>query len=175
MAVDETNAGHSRKVAVERPNFCAVVGGNRCNQKVGETKTLACCPRNVQPVVNACPRLIPWKEDRKCREDATEVRIVTIGSSAQNLNANGSREDNFAGVEESRKMLRRGALTRAQRFDPNGRVDEDHDDGRRRDLGRSISRLMCPIIALSSSMRFRRTTSCSESTTASVSDSAPSR
>src|SRR3954451_19221473 len=72
MAVDETNAGHSRKVAVERPNLCAVVGGNRCNQKVGETKPLPCRPGEVQPVLDACPRLILWKENRKCREDATE-------------------------------------------------------------------------------------------------------
>jgi hypothetical protein len=99
MDADEPDAAHSRKVAVERPNLCVVVGGNRCDQKVSETETLTCRTSEVKPIIEARPRLIRWKENRKRREYATEARIVTIGRAAQNLDANWSRKRNVAGVE----------------------------------------------------------------------------
>ncbi len=70
-------------------------------------------------------------------------------------------------------MNRGRALDRAQCFDPDRCIDEDHKRGRRRDLGRSISSFTCPIIAFNSSIRLRRTISFSESTTVSVLDSVP--
>jgi hypothetical protein len=100
MAVDQTNAVHPGEVAVEGPNLCVVVSGDGGNQKIGEAETLTCRPRDIKPVFNTRPSLTAWKENRKCREDPTEVIIVTIGSPAQNFDTNGSSEADFAGVEE---------------------------------------------------------------------------
>src|ERR1041385_9344715 len=66
----------------------------------------------------------------------------------------------------------------AKGIDPDRRVDDDHAAvylfGRRRDLGRSMSRRTTPIRVFSSSIRRRRMRSLSETMTVSVFDLNPS-
>lgn len=68
MHLDETDASHSRKVAVKRPNRSLVICGNCGDQKVSKTETLSCLPRKFEPVVDTCPRLFTRKENGKSRE-----------------------------------------------------------------------------------------------------------
>gem|GEM_PF-6476086 len=74
----DSDIRHACKVAVERPNLSIVVSSNRGDQEIGETETLARDPGNFKPTIDAGPRLLRWKENRKRGKNATQTRAVAV-------------------------------------------------------------------------------------------------
>jgi len=176
---NETQAGHTCKVPIQRPHFEVVLRGDRCDQEVSHAKTLAGRHRLHHECLDSFPGPRSGGELGQCREHPAEAGKIARASSGEDLDSNGGGERHLVGVEQRSQALGLGTLTSVEGNLPHRGVDEDHDrrrrPGRRRERSRSRSSLTVPSMALSSSIRFRRTRSCSETTTVSVFDLKPRR
>ena len=78
MNLNQADASHADKIAVEGPDRCVVIGCDRGNQEVGKAEALSGLSRTLEPIIDARPRSFVWKENRKRGECATELNAIPV-------------------------------------------------------------------------------------------------
>ena len=172
--IREFQAPHATEVLIERPEPAPPFRGDRGDEEIHDSEAMTPIRGKRNPPLDSSPRLPSWIENRKSTQDSTQSRAVLPSGSREDLEVHGNRKGDLVGIQEAGQLPRFRTRGVSQGGDPDGRVDEDQRWlGRRRDFGRSISSRTLPISSFNWSIRRRRTSSVSASTTVSVLDLKP--